>query len=199
MWQLMSGNPDSFDGVSDASLCDGVVMLDRMRAKDIPAVVSACNDPEMTRRLGLPSPYTEQHAREFLDQQAADAQHGNLLNFAIRVAPAGEELVGSIGANFARARPGECEIGYWVARPARGRGLARRAIVLLAEHVFTTWAVRRIELPIEPDNLASRRAAEGAGAGFEGVRRAGGRRFDGEVCDVAIYAFIPTDALHPPH
>jgi RimJ/RimL family protein N-acetyltransferase len=185
-------------GWPDKPLSDGVVTLDRMGAMDIPTIVSACNDPKITRWLGLPSPYTQQHAGQFLDQQVVEAERGDLLNFAIRLAPTGGKLVGSIGANFARARPGECEVGYWVARPARGRGLARRAIVLLAGYLFSTCALRRIELLIEPDNLASRRAAQGAGAHFEGVRRAGMRRGDGEVSDVAIYAFVPADLLRPP-
>lgn len=183
----------------DELLSDGVVMLDRMGATDIPAIVLACNDSEVTRWLGLPSPYTEEHARQFLDQQTAEAQHGNQLNFAIRTAGTGQELVGAIGAIFSRARPGECEIGYWVAAPVRGQGVARKAIVLLARYALRTWPLRRIELPIEPKNVASRRAAEGAGARFEGVRRAGFQRGDGTVCDVAIYALVPADLIKPVH
>lgn len=171
-------------------LSDGVVVLDRQVEADVPAIVAGCSDAEAQRWLALPSPYTTGDAYAWLREHREEAERGKNLDFAIRLAgqPA---LVGSIGVHFARCRAGESEIGYWVAPAARGRGVARRAIVLLAGHVFVTWHPRRIEILIHPANVASRRAAEGAGASFEGIRARAIRNRDGTVADAAVYALFP--------
>ncbi|HWB72713.1 MAG TPA: GNAT family protein [Egibacteraceae bacterium] len=172
-------------------LSDGLVTLDRVTTGDVAAIVAACNDPEAVRWLPLPVPYGDHDASEFLAAQRPEADRGVTLNFAIRRVGS-PQLVGSIGAHFARARADEAELGYWVAPAARGAGVARRAIVLLARHVFRTYEPRRIELLIQPGNVASRRAATAAGAIFEGVRRAA-IDLRGEPRDAAVYALLPAD------
>jgi RimJ/RimL family protein N-acetyltransferase len=135
-------------------------------------------------------PFTPAIARERLQRWRERAERGEELNFAIRMED-DAEFVGVIGADFWRCRAGECEIGYFVTPAARGRGVARRAIALLAAYVFATWSPRRIELLIRPGNTASRRAAEGAGTRFEGIRSRGIRLRDGTIVDAAVYALLP--------
>ena len=76
--------------------------------------------------------------------------------------------------------------GYWVAPQARGRGVATRAVRLLARFAFTELGVARLELTCAPDNAASQRC------GFvrEGVLRShlpfkGGRR------DTVVFSLLP--------
>ncbi len=174
----------------DEPLSDGVVALDRQVETDVPAIVAGCSDAETQRWLPLPCPYTPDDGFTWLREHREEAERGESLDFAIRFA--GQTgLVGSIGAHFARARAGECEIGYWVAPQARGRGVARRAIALLAAHVFATWGPRRIEILAHPDNVASRHAAKSAGANFEGIRARGLGHRDGTVADAAVYVLLP--------
>lgn len=71
--------------------------------------------------------------------------------------------------NVARER-GEGEIGYWVAPEARGRGLAARAVGLLADWAFATLGLRRLELVTYEGNAPSRRVAERCGFVLEGPR-----------------------------
>ena len=66
-------------------LTDGSLL--RRRAGDLDAVVAACQDPEIARWiLRVPSPYTEQHARDFItwSQQCRDGTAE--LTFAITAA-----------------------------------------------------------------------------------------------------------------
>jgi RimJ/RimL family protein N-acetyltransferase len=171
-------------------LSDGVVVLDRLVEADVLAIVTACNDAEIQRWLPLPFPYTPDDGYAWLRQHQEEAEQGANLDFAIRMAGQAK-LVGSIGAHFARCRAGECEFGYWIAPQVRGRGVARRAITLLAGYVFAVWCPRRIEMLIQVGNLASRRAAEGAGARFEGIRARGIRHRGGTIVDAAVYAVVP--------
>lgn len=176
---------------ADPPLTDGVVQIDRMDADDIPAIVRACNDPEIARFLPVPVPYTEADARDFLEVVANAARAGQLLNHAIR--PAGsDDLVGSIGLHLRHEHT--AEIGYWTAPWARRRGYARRAARLLAAHALRTMPLHRVEILVDPSNLPSIAVALGTGAQPEGLRRNAsvGARTDDPV-DLRVYALIPTD------
>jgi RimJ/RimL family protein N-acetyltransferase len=170
-------------------LADGAVALDRMTQADVPAIVTAIDD-EILRWLPLPAPYTTDDAVAFLGWQAEMAEQGATLNFALRSQPGGP-LLGSIGLHF-RGGPGVAEIGYWIAAAARGRRLAAAGTRLLAAFAFATYRPRRVELLIQLGNLPSRRAAERAGATYEGIRRAG-LEIRGTPLDAAVYAFLPGD------
>lgn len=173
----------------DQPLTDGPVVLDRMHAGDVAALVAAI-DAQIHRWLPLPQPYTDDDAVAFLGWQDAAAQRGDTLNFALRDQPGGR-LAGSIGLHF-HGGPGVGEIGYWVAPWARGHGFAALGTRLLARFAFATYPLRRVEVLVEPGNAASRRAAERAGALSEGVRRAALEVRD-EPRDAVVYAFARGD------
>jgi RimJ/RimL family protein N-acetyltransferase len=82
------------------------------------------------------------------------------------------EPYGAVGIGHVDPQEGRCELGYWMARESRERGLATRAVRLLSRWVFESLPIDRIEIHAEPGNAASRRVAERAGFSFEGVLRA---------------------------
>ena len=45
---------------------DGDVVLRPFVDEDVPAIVAACQDPEIPRWTSVPSPYTEDDARRYL-------------------------------------------------------------------------------------------------------------------------------------
>jgi RimJ/RimL family protein N-acetyltransferase len=59
------------------------------------------------------------------------------------------------------ARTGE--IGYWVAREARGRGVATRAVRLVRDWAAAELGLTTIEIEVHEDNLASQAVARAAG------------------------------------
>jgi RimJ/RimL family protein N-acetyltransferase len=78
---------------------------------------------------------------------------------------------GGPAGNVAAVRNGTvAEISYWVAAEARGRGAATFALVTMSEWVAANWPVDRLELLINPENLASFVVAERAGYTFAEVR-----------------------------
>lgn len=169
-------------------LTDGVVTLDMFTRDDALDIVWAIDD-EIVRWVPVPDPYGESDARTFIDEPAATADAGPTLHFAVRHEGL---LAGSISVAADRPVPGEAEIGYWLAPHARHRGVARRAVRLLADHVFATYAPPRIELLVHPGNDASRRTAEAVGAVFEGLRADGLKppATDGTT-DAAVYSLFP--------
>jgi RimJ/RimL family protein N-acetyltransferase len=151
-------------------LSDGEIRI-RLRAdSDVPQMVEACRDPEIPRWTQVPAGYDEGYAREFEIQAERDRLAGRGLHLVV-VDAGSERLLGSVGIVHLDRTEGRCELGYWLAREARGRGLATRAVRLLSAWILGELPIERIEIHAEPDNLASRRVAERAGFIFEGVLR----------------------------
>lgn len=80
------------------------------------------------------------------------------------------QLIGFVEATLALLpNPGEVNISFGVFRPWRGRGIALRAIDLMAEYLRTATDCREMILRIAPANLASLRVAAKAGFNFRGM------------------------------
>ena len=62
-------------------------------------------------------------------------------------------------------------MGYRLAEPARGRGVATEAVRLLAGWALGVLRLERLELMIHPENTASQRVAERCGFKREGLLR----------------------------
>lgn len=151
---------------------DGDILLRPFTDDDIPAITSACQDAEIQRWTSVPSPYTEDDARSYIDR-LPDAR-------AIVDAGTGE-LFGSV--HWRLVDQGNVQMGYWVKPEARGRGIASRALRLLSEWAVAEVPTARVQLLTEPENVASQRVAENAGFRRECVLRSylvvRGRRRDG--------------------
>lgn len=84
------------------------------------------------------------------------------------------------------------QVGYWVKREARGRGVATRALRLLSRWAFDELGARRVQLIAQPENLASQRVAEKAGFQREGLLRAYAE-LKGRRPDFHMYSLLPGD------
>jgi RimJ/RimL family protein N-acetyltransferase len=110
-------------------------------------------------------------------------KEGTHAAFAVTDGASGE-VIGSIGVHFFDAENGVAEVGYWVRREARGRGVAARAARLVARWAIESCAIERLQLRADVENVASQRVAEAAGFSCEGVLRSAhfnprqGRRVD---------------------
>lgn len=80
-------------------------------------------------------------------------------------------------------------IGIALAEDARGRGIGSRAQRMLAEHLFATTDVTRVEASTDVANLAEQRALEKAGFTREGVLRSAQGRADG-MHDLVVYSVL---------
>lgn len=185
----------------DPPLSDGTIALRLWREEDVPAIAAACNgDEEISRWLDrIPQPYREEHARAWLRVCVEGWASGRSLPFAVVDAESGE-LLGSIHVHRLPEEDGVGEVGYWVARPARGRRVATRAVRLVARWALAEVGIARLQLRTDVDNAASQRVAERAGFRREGVLRS--CRFNprrGRRVDFALYSLLPGElAVGPP-
>jgi RimJ/RimL family protein N-acetyltransferase len=166
-------------------LRDGNLVLRPWSEDDVPALVEACNDPEITYWIPvIPRPYTEADALSFVRGESPGVPEHS---YAITV---GDTLVGAIGMSL-NSMKYKGAIGYWIARAVRARGVCTRALRLLARHGLEELALQRLELITDPDNLASQRVAEKVGFRREGVLRAHLRHPDGRIRDSLMFSLLP--------
>jgi RimJ/RimL family protein N-acetyltransferase len=116
--------------------------------------------------------------------------------FAIFDAQSGQYF-GGTGINHIDRQNRLGSIGYWVRSGATGRGIAPKAVRLVARFAFETLQLSRIEIAARPENTASRRVAEKSGAKLETIAR---NRIvqNGRPYDAALYSLIPSDLAAAP-
>jgi RimJ/RimL family protein N-acetyltransferase len=172
-------------------LADEVVLLRPWREADVPAAFLAFSDP-VVQRFSWPeaAPYSEEDTRTYFAELEQARLLGEELGFALAEPAKAGVLLGGGSLYDVRAQQGCASVGYWLAREARGRGVATHAVRLLARWAFAELGLARLELTCSPDNAASQRVAERCGFAREGLLRShipfkGGRR------DTVIYGLRP--------
>ena len=137
----------------------------------------------------MPSPYHREHAVEYFEQCEQERAAGKTFNFL--AVDDENRILGSFGLMELDKAPGYGEIGYWVAKDARGKGVATRAVTLLRDWAAQEKGCELIELVIHTDNALSVRVAECTGFLDTGERRTAPRQEDATELDHAVYAWSP--------
>jgi RimJ/RimL family protein N-acetyltransferase len=157
------------------------------RADDLEALVRYGDNRNIWIYLRdrFPHPYTRADGRVFLKQTLAQAPE---TTFAIA---SGGEAIGCIGYQLqADVERVSAEIGYWLAEPFWGRGIATDALVAVTQHAVTTHGLTRVYALPFAENAASCRVLEKAGYRLEGRLRRSAIK-DGRITDQLQYAFNP--------
>ncbi len=157
-------------------------------------MTQGCQDPDVARYTRIPSPYKLRDARAFVAATKRGWRNSSAAHFAI-TETGKERALGSIGLGINWA-DGSGEAGYWVARDARGRGLATRSLRLVSQWALGDLGLARLSLFTDVENTASQRVAEGAGFSREGVMRSL-LELGGERRDCVAYALLPSDRPSP--
>jgi RimJ/RimL family protein N-acetyltransferase len=174
------------------TLTDGAVVLRQWRPTDAAWYGEAVHDPEIQRYTSESPTLTAAEVRAAI---VALADQPDAVGLVICDATSGQRL-GNIAL---RLDAGVGEVSYWVAAPARGRGVATRALRLLSEWAFAALELSAIRLWTHADNVASRLVAERAG-----YRRAPAddqrRTVKGQVWDTVGYHRAAPDqaSQYPP-
>ena len=157
-------------------------------------VRQASRDPLVTTISSLPPSCDQGAADDFIARQHALAAEGHGYPFAISLLDddglsAG---IGCIGLWLRDIEHGRASIGYWLLEPARGRGLAKRALHATTRFAFRELRIPRLQVFVEPWNVASARTALGAGFTHE-ARLRGWERLGGAQHDADCYALLATE------
>jgi RimJ/RimL family protein N-acetyltransferase len=156
------------------------------RTSDAEPLTRAANNRKiwMNLRDAFPYPYTLKDAREYI---RSVRQRTPETSFAIAV---NDEAIGGVG--FVLKPDVErvsAEIGYWVAEPFWGRGIASDALKAVTAYAVETHQLTRIFAVPFAWNAASCRVLEKAGYVLEARLRRSAIK-DGQMTDQLQYAFI---------
>lgn len=159
------------------------------RAGDAESLARYANNRKiwMNLRDAFPHPYTVQDAREFIKSMRNRTTE---TTFAIAV---NGEAAGSVG--FVLRHDVErvsAEIGYWLAEPFWGRGIATEALGAMTDYAIATHKLTRVYALPFAWNAASCRVLEKNGYVLEGRLRRSAIK-DGVITDQLQYAFVVPD------
>ena len=154
-------------------------------AKELAAALNNKNILDNLRD-GLPYPYTENDAKEFI-MAMRNADKSKVFAFAIVY---NGKCIGSISVtrqeniHFKTA-----ELGYYIAEEYWGKGLTTQAVKEVCDYVFSYSDIIRIFAEPFIYNAASQRVLEKNGFNCEGVLKNNAYK-NGKIVDMKMYAKI---------
>lgn len=163
---------------------------------DVPALVEACQDPEIPQWTTVPSPYGEEHGRGYVEFSAA--KWGTRAGLHLLITPgqghplADIPLLGSVGTDIDWAGD-EAEVGYWIHARARRHGVAATATAGLCRWLLDA-GLQRLQAKVLVGNVGSVRTLEKVGFKLEGTLRgvaAGPCGIGAERIDEHILGLLP--------
>jgi len=160
-------------------------------ADDAPDLLALYADPEVMRHWIHPPWTALAQAHAAIDEAGRELASGAALHLAV-VLRSADQLAGScalydIGPEHRRAT-----LGYLLAEPYWGKGLAREALGVLLGHGFTALGLERIEAEVTPHNFASQSVLARLGFVREGRLHARWR-VGGMTRDVDLWALLRQD------
>lgn len=158
------------------------------RLEDAAQLAKILNNKKILDNLrdGLPYPYKESDAREYI-QAMLDCDKNAVFPFAITFH---SQVIGSIGAfrkdniHFRTA-----ELGYYIAEPFWGNGLGTSAVTQVSCRLFNTTDLLRIFAEPFACNVASCRVLEKSGFQCEGVLRSNAVK-NRKILDMKLYSLV---------
>lgn len=165
--------------------------LREWRIEDAERIAEILADKTIARNLrdGLPDPYTVADGGQYISAMLT-ADKNDTFAFAVTV---DGTVVGSIAAfRQSNIHSRTAELGYYLAKEYRGRGIMTLAVKKLCEYVFSRSDILRLYAEPFARNRASCRVLEKAGFTAEGVLRANAVKC-GVVEDMVMYSLLKSD------
>lgn len=166
----------------------GGVRLREVRETDVALALELSTDPYVPLIGSLPAHASEAEARDWIRRQRDRHRDGSGFSFTIESAES-DACLGHCGLWLRDLPAGRGSAGYSVLPSQRGRGVSADALTALTAFGWTIPQLHRIELHIEPWNVASIRTAENAGYVGEGLLRSH-QEIGGSRRDMRLYSAV---------
>ena len=175
----------------------GLVTLRPSAEKDIDSIFKACQDPLIPAFTTVPATYTIDHAIDFVRSDPFSFAERRELRFVIDYGNGADtNFAGVISLHTINIKNHTAEIGYWMDKSLRGKGIGTIAAKMITDYGFRSLGFRRIDGLVDVDNLASQKLLTSAGFQKEGILRNKVSREDGRQIDMALFA--TTDSTWKP-
>jgi [ribosomal protein S5]-alanine N-acetyltransferase len=157
---------------------------------DIDTLLENLNDPEIYNgTLRIPRPYTREDADAYIKSCAVQhLEFGYPMKWQVR--DKSGRMAGSITLHNQYGKGShKDEIGYWIGKAHRNKGLMTDTLKVFSELVFTYYEMIRLEATIFDYNTASQRAVEKCGFIYEGTLKKAYFK-DGKYIDGKLFALV---------
>ncbi len=167
----------------------GLVTLRPSKEKDIDSIFNACQDPLIPAFTTVPAAYTIDHAIDFVRSDPFSFAERREFRFVIDCGNGNDvKFAGVISLHTINIKNHTAEIGYWLEKSMRGKGIGTIAAKMITDYGFKTLGFRRIDGLADVDNTASQKLLTSAGYQKEGILRNKVTRDDGRQIDMALFA-----------
>jgi RimJ/RimL family protein N-acetyltransferase len=167
----------------------GLVTLRPSAERDIDAIFNACQDPVIPEFTTVPATYTLDHAIDFVRSDPFSFAERRELRFVIDHGNGSDvNFAGVISLHTINIKNHTAEIGYWMEKSMRGKGIGTIAAKMITDYGFRSLGFRRIDGLVDVENLASQKLLTSAGFQKEGILRNKVSRDDGRQIDMALFA-----------
>ena len=175
----------------------GLVTLRPSAEKDIDSIFNACQDPLIPEFTTVPANYTIDHAIDFVRSDPFSFSERRELRFVIDYGNGDDQqFAGVISLHTINIKNHTAEIGYWMEKSMRGKGIGTIAAKMITDYGFRSLGFRRIDGLADVENTGSQKLLTSAGFQKEGILRNKVTRDDGRQIDMALFA--TTDSTWKP-
>lgn len=141
------------------------LILSTWQASDWIAFRPIATDVDVMRYITGGVPWNDERIQEFVNRQVKLFSERGFCRWKLLLKPT-QEMIGFCGVGFWRDSP-DTEIGWWLARPYWGRGLATEAARIALRDALERVGLKRIISIARPANVASTRIMEKLGLKLE--------------------------------
>jgi RimJ/RimL family protein N-acetyltransferase len=174
------------------TLTRGLITLRKPHLDDTQAVFNGCQDPIIPRFTAISADYSMAHALDYVQRTDASVRTQRELPFVIEYGNGDEKVfAGAISFHSLNVKNSVGELGYWMTKSMRGKGIGTTAARMLTDYGFSSIGFKRIEALVDRDNAASEKLLEKAGYQREGIMTNKVTRGDGRQVDMHLFAAIP--------
>jgi RimJ/RimL family protein N-acetyltransferase len=167
----------------------GLVTLRPSEEKDIDSIFNACQDPLIPAFTTVPAAYTIDHAIDFVRSDPFSFAERREFRFVVDYGNGDDvKFAGVISLHTINIKNHTAEIGYWLEKSMRGKGIGTIAAKMITDYGLRTLGFRRIDGLADVDNTASQKLLTSAGYQKEGILRNKVTRDDGRQIDMALFA-----------
>jgi ribosomal-protein-alanine N-acetyltransferase len=167
----------------------GLVTLRPSAESDIDSIFRACQDPLIPAFTTVPAQYTIDHAIDFVRSDPFSFSERREIRFVIDYGNGSDtQFAGVISLHTINIKNHTAEIGYWMEKSMRGKGIGTVAAKMITDYGIRSLGFRRIDGLADVENAASQKLLTSAGFEKEGILRNKVTRDDGRQIDMALFA-----------
>lgn len=177
---------------SDLKLEGERILLRPLKMSDAKDIYFNIQDKKIAQNtLRIPWPYRLKDAKNFIKESQRSLKKRKNFVFGIELKDK-KEVVGVISLDNVDFEHRHGEIGYWLGKKYRGKGLMVEAGKLVLNFAFKKLKLHRVDAGVFSDNLASQKVLKKLGFKKEGVRRHWRFKF-GRWRDDVMYSILENE------